>query len=234
MQVETLPYMVMNIKKLQQSLDYEFSDLELAKLALTHRSADKINYERLEFLGDSLLGYVVAENLFENFPKATEGELSRMRSTLVNKATLADIARELNLGNFLRLGSGENKSGGSDRDSILADVVEALIAAIYLDAGLQKCRKVVNVWMDQQLSKNAVERQSKDAKTQLQELMQASGLELPEYSILRIEGKAHEQIFYVECRIKGVTQAQTSSGASKRNAEQGAAKKMLHELEGQH
>ena len=226
--------MVINIEKLQQSLDYEFSDLHLAKLALTHRSADNINYERLEFLGDSLLGYVVAENLFKNFPKATEGELSRMRSTLVNKATLADIARELNLGNFLRLGSGENKSGGSDRDSILADAVEALIAAIYLDAGLQKCRKVVNVWMDQQLAKSAVERQSKDAKTQLQELMQASGLELPEYSILRIEGKAHEQKFYVECRIKGVTQAQTGSGSSKRNAEQGAAKKMLHELEGQH
>lgn len=226
--------MVMNIEKLQQSLDYEFSDLDLAKLALTHRSADKINYERLEFLGDSLLGYVVTENLFENFPKATEGELSRMRSTLVNKATLADIARELNLGNFLRLGSGENKSGGSDRDSILADVVEALIAAIYLDAGLQECRKVVNVWMDQQLAKSVVERQSKDAKTQLQELMQASGLELPEYSILRIVGKAHEQKFYVECRIKGVTQAQTGSGPSKRNAEQGAAKKMLHELEGKH
>ena len=222
--------MTINIIKLQEALNYQFSDRSLVDLALTHRSANTINNERLEFLGDSLLGYIVADILYENYPESSEGELSRMRSTLVNKITLADIARELKLGKFVQLGSGEIKSGGNDRDSILADAVEALIAAIYLDANIHDCRKVVSRWLERRLGKSSTTGRLRDAKTQLQELMQASGFGLPKYNVVKIEGEAHQQIFHVECRVDGVTEAQTSSGTSKRNAEQGAAQDMLKQL----
>ena len=226
--------MTIDIIKLQEALNYQFSDRSLVDLALTHRSANTINNERLEFLGDSLLGYIVADILFENYPEASEGELSRMRSTLVNKITLADIARELKLGKFVQLGSGEIKSGGNDRDSILADAVEALIAAIYLDANIHDCRKVVSRWLERRLGKSSTTGRLRDAKTQLQELMQASGFGLPEYNVVKIEGEAHQQIFHVECRVDGVTEVQTSSGTSKRNAEQGAAQDMLKQLKSRH
>ena len=226
--------MTIDIIKLQEALNYQFSDRSLVDLALTHRSANTINNERLEFLGDSLLGYIVADILFENYPEASEGELSRMRSTLVNKITLADIARELKLGKFVQLGSGEIKSGGNDRDSILADAVEALIAAIYLDANIHDCRKVVSRWLERRLGKSSTTGRLRDAKTQLQELMQASGFGLPKYNVVKIEGEAHQQIFHVECRVDGVTEAQTSSGTSKRNAEQGAAQDMLKQLKSRH
>lgn len=226
--------MTIDIIKLQEALNYQFSDRSLVDLALTHRSANTINNERLEFLGDSLLGFIVADILFENYPEASEGELSRMRSTLVNKITLADIARELKLGKFVQLGSGEIKSGGNDRDSILADAVEALIAAIYLDANIHDCRKVVSRWLERRLGKSSTTGRLRDAKTQLQELMQASGFGLPKYNVVKIEGEAHQQIFHVECRVDGVTEAQTSSGTSKRNAEQGAAQDMLKQLKSRH
>ena len=226
--------MTIDITKLQETLNYQFSDRGIVDLALTHRSANTINNERLEFLGDSLLGYIVADILYENYPESSEGELSRMRSTLVNKITLADIARELKLGKFVQLGSGESKSGGSDRDSILADAVEALIAAIYLDAGIHDCRKVVSRWLERRLGKSSTTGRLRDAKTQLQELMQASGFGLPQYNVVKIEGEAHQQIFHVECRVDGVTEAQTSSGTSKRNAEQGAAQDMLKQLKSRH
>jgi len=220
-----------HIDKLQKVLNYDFSDIGLLKLALTHRSANKINNERLEFLGDSLLGYIIAEALYNKFPTAAEGELSLIRATFVNNESLADIARQIGLGEFVQLGRGEYKSGGNDRDSILADATEALAAAIYLDSGLNECNRVVTSWIETRLDGCIVERQSKDAKTQLQELMQASGSELPEYSIVRIEGEVHEQIFYVECKVVGVNEPQLSRGTSKRSAEQGAAQKMLLELE---
>ena len=220
-----------HIDKLQKVLNYDFSDIGLLKLALTHRSANKINNERLEFLGDSLLGYIIAEALYNKFPSAVEGELSLIRATFVNNENLADIARQIGLGEFIQLGRGEYKSGGNDRDSILADAIEALAAAIYLDSGLNECNRVVTSWIETRLDGCIVERQSKDAKTQLQELMQASGSELPEYSIVRIEGEVHEQIFYVECKVEGVNEPQLSRGTSKRSAEQGAAQKMLLELE---
>ena len=226
--------MTIDIIKLQEALNYQFSDRSLVDLALTHRSANTINNERLEFLGDSLLGYIVADILYENYPESSEGELSRMRSTLVNKITLADIARELKLGKFVQLGSGEIKSGGNDRDSILADAVEALIAAIYLDANIHDCRKVVSRWLERRLGKSSTTGRLRDAKTQLQELMQASGFGLPKYNVVKIEGEAHQQIFHVECRVDGVTEAQTSSGTSKRNAEQGAAQDMLKQLKSRH
>ena len=226
--------MTIDIIKLQEALNYQFSDRGLVDLALTHRSANAINNERLEFLGDSLLGYIVADILYKNYPEASEGELSRMRSTLVNKITLADIARELKLGTFVQLGSGESKSGGSDRDSILADAVEALIAAIYLDTGIHDCRKVVSRWLERRLGKSSTTGRLRDAKTQLQELMQASGFGLPKYNVVKIEGEAHQQVFHVECRVDGVTEAHTSSGTSKRNAEQGAAQDMLKQLKSRH
>ncbi|MBT4254993.1 MAG: ribonuclease III, partial [Gammaproteobacteria bacterium] len=138
--------MANELDKLQDNLNYQFSDLGLLELALTHRSAEKNHNERLEFLGDSLLGFIVSDSLYQQHPSATEGELSRMRSSIVNNASLAAIAREMRLGDHLRLGSGESKSGGNERDSILADSVEALIASVYLDAGISACIKFVNNW----------------------------------------------------------------------------------------
>ncbi|MCH2324911.1 MAG: ribonuclease III, partial [Pseudomonadales bacterium] len=170
--------MAINLNKLQRLLNHQFSDPYLGELALTHRSANKHNNERLEFLGDSLLGYVVAEVLFEKFPDAKEGELSRMRALLVNRATLAAIAREIELKEFIHLGSGERKSGGDDRDSILADAIEAIIAAIYLDAGIDPCKKLIKNWLQHRIESESSTEQQKDAKTKLQEHMQARGLKL--------------------------------------------------------
>ena len=139
------------LDKLQKHLNYQFSDQELVRTALTHRSANRPNNERLEFLGDSLLGFIVAEILFEIYPDAREGGLSRMRAGLVNKESLAEFARELELGECLRLGLGELNTGGKDRDSILADTVEAIIAAIYLDGGIEACRQFVRRWSEARL-----------------------------------------------------------------------------------
>ena len=222
--------MAIDLDKLQQLLNHKFSDPDLVRLALTHRSANKINNERLEFLGDSLLGYVVAEILFEIFPQASEGELSRLRAMLVNKTTLAEIAREIDLKNFIQLGSGEKKSGGDNRDSILADAIEALIAAIYLDGGINSCKSLIEDWIADRIATESVVEQQKDAKTKLQEMMQAQGLSLPFYSVLEISGEAHEQNFLVECRVDVMTEPQKGTGSSKRNAEQQAANVMLTKL----
>ena len=222
--------MAIDLDKLQQLLNHKFSDPDLVRLALTHRSANKLNNERLEFLGDSLLGYIVAEILFEIFPQANEGELSRLRAMLVNKTTLAEIAREIDLKNFIQLGSGEKKSGGDNRDSILADAIEALIAAIYLDGGINSCKSLIEDWIADRIATESVVEQQKDAKTKLQEMMQAQGLSLPFYSVLEISGEAHEQNFLVECRVDVMTEPQKGTGSSKRNAEQQAADVMLTKL----
>ena len=222
--------MAIDLDKLQQLLNHKFSDSDLARLALTHRSANKINNERLEFLGDSLLGYVVAEILFEVFPQASEGELSRLRAMLVNKTTLAEIAREIDLKDFIQLGSGEKKSGGDNRDSILADAIEALIAAIYLDGGINSCKSLIKDWIADRIATESVVEQQKDAKTKLQEMMQSQGLSLPVYSVLEISGEAHQQNFLVECRVDVIAESQKGTGSSKRNAEQEAANGMLTKL----
>ena len=222
--------MAIDLDKLQQLLNHKFSDSDLARLALTHRSANKINNERLEFLGDSLLGYVVAEILFEIFPQASEGELSRLRAMLVNKTTLAEIAREIDLKDFIQLGSGEKKSGGDNRDSILADAIEALIAAIYLDGGINSCKSLIKDWIADRIATESVVEQQKDAKTKLQEMMQSQGLSLPVYSVLEISGEAHQQNFLVECRVDVIAESQKGTGSSKRNAEQEAANGMLTKL----
>ncbi|NKB32059.1 MAG: ribonuclease III [Pseudomonadales bacterium] len=223
--------MAIDFDKLQNLLNHQFSDPDLANLALTHRSANKLNNERLEFLGDSLLGYVVAEVLFENQPDADEGELSRLRAMLVNKTTLAAIAREINLKEFIQLGSGERKSGGDERDSILADAIEALIAAIYLDGGIEPCKHLIQNWIKDRVDSNSSLEQQKDAKTRLQELMQAQGLKLPEYAVVDITGEAHQQTFFVECKVEAHSKPQQGTGSSKRLAEQEAALHMLAVLE---
>ena len=220
--------------KLEHVLNYSFSDKSLVETALTHRSFGAINNERLEFLGDAILGYVIANKLFESFPSSPEGNLSRMRSVLVNKETLASIARDLDLGEYIRLGSGETKSGGRERDSILADAVEALIAAIYLDSGLKNCNTVVELLFKKRIEENLTIDQPKDAKTRLQEFEQAIGHSLPEYTVMKIEGEAHQQIFHVQCKVQGRADPQVSFATSKRLAEQGAAKKVLQILEDDH
>jgi len=219
-----------SLDTLQQNLNYRFSDLNLARQALTHGSANKLNNERLEFLGDSLLGFLVAEILFESNPDAKEGELSRMRASLVNKQTLARIARQMELGDFLQLGAGELKTGGKQRDSILADALEAIIAAIYLDGGIVPCREFVRRCSDQSSGVQDSSSRQKDGKTRLQEFMQARGLELPIYRVIDIKGEAHAQTFYVECTVAVAEKAQLGVGRSKRIAEQEAAMKALDGL----
>ena len=218
------------ITNFERDLNYRFTDPDLAQRALTHRSANQLNNERLEFLGDSLLGYIVAEFLYDNYPDASEGQLSRMRSSLVKKESLVTIARDLHLGEYISLGSGELKSGGNQRDSILADAVEAIIAAVYLDGGIQACKPLVHHWCNSILGAEQHVQQHKDAKTHLQELMQSQGLQLPEYQVTNISGEAHQQTFHVECQIELLAAPQTGTGSSKRLAEQEAAVKILQKL----
>lgn len=223
--------MVKKLEKLQQTLAYQFTDSDLARLALTHRSASASHNERLEFLGDSLLGFIVAEMLHEKNPDATEGELSRMRASLVSKPALAGVARRLGIGELLQLGSGESNSGGKDRDSILADSVEALIAAIYLDGGMEPCKAFVISMHEKKLSAGTKKAKQKDAKTRLQEYLQARGRALPEYEVVDICGAAHEQVFHVSCSLKSMGVYAEGSGTSKREAQQQAAEKTLESIE---
>lgn len=210
-------------------LDYRFRDPSLAELALTHRSVGRPNNERLEFLGDALLGAIVAEMLYEAHPRASEGELSRLRAQLVNGLALAVLARELELGDGLKLGPGELKSGGHRRDSILADAFEALIAAVYLDGGFPHCRDMVRGLFAQRVAD--LPKSSKDAKTRLQEWLQARGLPLPVYQLTGSQGDDHAKIFDVACSITEPAPLQVhASGPSRRAAEQEAAEMVLGHL----
>ena len=214
-------------------LNYRFRDPVLAQLALTHRSIGKPNNERLEFLGDALLGAIIAEMLYEVHPKASEGELSRLRAQLVNGQALAQVARELELGDELKLGPGELKSGGFRRDSILADAFEALVAAVYLDAGFEACREVVRGLFGERIA--ALRRSSKDAKTRLQEWLQAGGWPLPQYELIASHGEDHAKTFDVSCVISEPLPVQAEArGISRRAAEQDAAEIVLNQLLEQH
>jgi len=223
--------MVSKLENLQESLAYQFSDPELAQLALTHRSANATHNERLEFLGDALLGFIVAQTLFALNPQASEGELSRMRSALVNKNALAAAARSLGIGEYLQLGTGEASSGGRDRDSILADAVEALIAAIYLDGGIDACTAFVKKISESKLAIDTAVTDQKDAKTRLQEFLQAQGKSLPKYQVVEITGAPHEQLFHIRCSLESQGTEAEGTGSSKREAEQAAAKKILDSIE---
>lgn len=208
---------------------HSFRNPDLAILALTHRSAGKPNNERLEFLGDALLGVTVAELLFEAHPNASEGELSRLRAQLVNGQALAVIARELELGDVLKLGPGELKSGGYRRDSILADAFEALVAAVYLDDGYDACRQVVRRLFTPLVAE--IKRSSKDAKTRLQEWLQGRGLPLPVYELTDSYGEDHAKIFDVSCSIDEPEPICVEGrGGSRRAAEQDAAEAVLRRL----
>lgn len=213
------------------TLNYRFRNPALAALALTHRSVGKPNNERMEFLGDALLGAFVAEMLYEAHPKASEGELSRLRAQLVNGQALAVIARELELGDGLKLGPGELKSGGFRRDSILADAFEASLAAVFLDGGLEACRTVVRELFGERIA--ALQRSSKDAKTRLQEWLQGKGFALPQYELVDTRGEDHAKIFDVRCTVaEPAAFGADASGPSRRQAEQDAAEVVLSHLLG--
>lgn len=218
---------------LAKSLGYRFEDPGLLEAAVTHRSAGSRNNERLEFLGDAVLGHVVAEWLYEAFPAASEGQLSRLRATLVKRETLAEIARALELGDYLRLGSGELKSGGFRRDSILADALEAILGGILLDGGFDICRACIHRLFSAHFERLSLVDELKDPKTRLQEYLQARKLALPVYAMKKVSGKAHHQRFVVECRIDALSAAVTGSGGSRRKAEQAAADNMLEQLSGE-
>jgi ribonuclease-3 len=212
------------------ALDYRFRDPSLVELALTHRSVGRPNNERLEFLGDAFLGAVVAEMLYEAHPHASEGELSRLRAQLVNGQALAMIARELELGDRLRLGPGELKSGGFRRESILADAFEAMIAAVYLDGGFEACREVIRRLFAERVA--ALPRSSKDAKTRLQEFLQAGGWPLPRYVLIASHGDDHAKQFDVRCTVDEPQPCEAeASGSSRRAAEQEAAEAVFAQLQ---
>lgn len=215
---------------LAQKLALRFADVKLLRSALTHRSAGGINNERLEFLGDSVIGFVIAQALFERFPEADEGVLSRLRAALVNQTSLAQIARQLELGDYLILGAGELRSGGFRRDSILSDAFEAVIGAVCTDQGYQICRDLVLRLFAASFERLTVADWKKDPKTQLQELMQARGLDLPVYRLLSLTGRPHDQSFVVECRIALSVEPSTGTGSSRKRAEQQAAQEMLRQL----
>jgi ribonuclease-3 len=217
-------------------IDYRFTDQRLLEEALTHRSRGAINYERLEFLGDSVLNLVVSSRLFELKPDAREGDLSRMRARLVRGESLTDIASGLGLGKQLNLGEGEMKSGGFRRASILADAFEALLGAIFLDSDYAICRSVILDLFDPLIEKLPGIEELKDAKTRLQEWLQGRGRPLPEYTLLREEllreeGADHAKIFQVQCRIADDGSIMEASGSSRRRAEQAAAAKVLKLLQ---
>lgn len=212
------------------ALEYRFRDPSLVELALTHRSVGRPNNERLEFLGDAFLGAVVAEMLYEAHPHASEGELSRLRAQLVNGQALAMIARELELGDRLRLGPGELKSGGFRRESILADAFEAMIAAVYLDGGFEACREVIRRLFAERVA--ALPRSSKDAKTRLQEFLQAGGWPLPRYVLIASHGDDHAKQFDVRCTVDEPQPCEAeASGSSRRAAEQEAAEAVFAQLQ---
>lgn len=221
----------MNYEPLYKSIDYTFNNETFLQKALTHRSVSNFNNERMEYLGDSIVNFVIAEALFKKFTDITEGPLSRMRASLVKKETLAKIASQLNLGEYIRLGSGELKSGGFRRASILADGLEALIAAIYLDAGLDICKSKILLWFTPLLEEISPNVSHKDSKTELQEYLQARHLALPQYEIIKTEGKDHNQIFHVCCSLNQPAKQATGTGSSRRRAEQAAAKLVLQELD---
>lgn len=217
------------LDELSKKLDYKFNNEKLLELALCHRSLGQPSNERLEFLGDSVLNFIIASELFVRYPNVDEGELTRLRSNLVKGETLADLAMKLNLNKYISLGLGEIKTGGSLRPSILADAFEAVIASIYLDSGIETCRAnllkyYADIFANEDLSF------LKDGKTRLQELMHHNKLSLPCYKIVDIQGDAHDQTFYVECKIENLDFIAKASGKSKRKAEKNCAKIMFDYL----
>lgn len=214
-------------KELLEKINYQFKQQKYLKMALTHRSRGGEHNERLEFLGDAVVNFVIAEILYQQFPLATEGELSRYRAALVNRDTLADLAKEFSLGQYLFLGTGEQRSGGHERHSILSCAMEALIGAVYLDGGYDCICEKIKEWYAPWLQSLSSAESHKDPKTLLQEYLQSRRLSLPTYKVETIAGEAHKQLFTVSCQVDGITEITRGTGTSRRRAEQDAASLML-------
>jgi ribonuclease-3 len=220
-----------DLPRLSRRLGHAFKNSALLKQALTHRSAGNVNNERLEFVGDAILSYVIAKTLFLQFPTETEGQLSRFRAHLVKGDTLAAIASDLDLGDFLFLGQGELKSGGFRRVSILADAMEAIIAAVFLDAGIAAAEQLIlKLYASRLEDVDALQNNIKDYKTLLQEFLKAKKQALPHYKLIKLEGEEHEQTFHISCSVKGIDSSTEGIGATRRKAEQQAAELLLSSL----
>ncbi|WP_446808123.1 ribonuclease III [Methylomonas sp. 2BW1-5-20] len=223
--------MIKKPETLAQKLGLIFSDPSLFAMALTHRSMGARNNERLEYLGDSVLGFVIAQKLYELFPDAGEGALSRLRASLVNQNSLAELARQHNIGDYLILGSGELKSGGFRRDSILSDALEAIMGALLKDQGIDACQRWILQLFTEKLAALKVDDWTKDPKTRLQELMQASRKPLPVYELVGMSGADHAQTFEVKCSVAVTQETCNGVGISRKKAEQAAAENMLNLLQ---
>ncbi len=219
--------------KLQKNLSYEFNDIDLLRRALTHRSVSKNNNERLEFLGDSVLGCIISEELYSRHTSIDEGQLSRLRSHLVRGNTLANLAKKLSISENLILGQGELKSGGFRRESILADTFEAILGAIFLDSDYLTVKRVTMLLFSDLLNEAKAEDSLKDFKTQLQELLQKKGHSLPLYELLETKGKDHNAIFYVSCYVEELKITVEKNAKSIKRAEQACAQSILEEIKKQ-
>lgn len=216
---------------LKKSLDYEFQNIQLLEQALTHRSAPGINNERLEFLGDAVLDFVVSEAVYAQRPDATEGALSRLRASLVKDTTLAKLSNGIGIGDHLILGPGEKKTGGYRRASILADALEAIFGAVYLDSGFDEARRVIHNAFAGRLDDIPDSAGQRDPKTRLQEFVQSRKMALPEYRVEQVDGEAHNQVFTIRCTIEALDASTTGQGTTRRDAEQESAQRMLALLE---
>lgn len=223
--------MKIDLEKLSRRLGYHFKKPAYLKQALTHCSVGSDNYERIEFLGDSILSFIIAHELFNQFPLQSEGQLSRLRSFLVRGDMLAEIGKELELGDFLFLGQGELKSGGFRRASILADSLEAIFAAVFLDGGIESAKEVILKLYRSRLEDPHLNDCLKDAKTRLQEYLQSAKYPLPEYILTKIEGEEHERTFYITCTVEGIINTSSGQGPNRRKAEQRAAKSLLEQFQ---
>lgn len=221
---------MIQLDSLQRRLGYQFNKLALLKQALTHRSYASINNERLEFLGDGVLNFIVAHQLYQRFLKLSEGDLSRLRAQLVKEATLFEIAQTLKIGELLNLGEGELKSAGWRRPSILSDALEAIVGATYLDGGFASAESLVLKLYADRLDNIDPKSIDKDAKSKLQEYLQSKKINLPDYSIASVDGEAHAQTFKVSCEIQKLNISTLGEGTSRRNAEQEAANLALNEI----
>lgn len=219
---------------LDKTLHYRFDDARLFVQALTHRSATGRNNERLEFLGDAVLDFVISDAVFQLRPDADEGDLSKLRASLVKDTTLAEIAADLGLGDHLILGSGERKTGGHRRESILADAIEAIFGAVYLDAGFDAAKAVIDRVFERRLGTLPDAEDLRDPKTRLQEWLQARKLSLPAYDLVSVTGKDHRQKFVVSCTVNELSQTTEGESTTRRKAEQHAARYMLEILSGEH
>jgi len=219
-----------DVASLQKALGYQFCKPKLLSLALTHSSAGGQSNERLEFLGDSIINYIIAEALYRRVPSPREGEMTIMRASLVREATLAEVAIELQLGDYLRMGTGERRSGGQRRNSMLADALEAVVGAILLDSDVEQCRSCVLAWFAPRLQQSSLGTVVKDAKTRLQEYLQGRDNSLPKYEVVSVQGEGPAQQFHVACHLHKLGMIVEGVGATRRQAEQNAATSALERL----